>query len=287
MKRVLYLVVLVFYGPAVGSMVLANEQDRSDPGPAGVGRVPPGLYVEVNETGQQHPSLVVGVQEVTPNIVLLRGVNGWLAFASYDESRKEYRGFFEWKEFGAGRSPGGKWADLYQFRLVAQEDGQFHMTGKSRANDFIIRGKPRGEEKLVQLPAADEDARKELKALQGKWKAVAMEAAGRPLPRDTFPAFTWDIAEDGTSTAHMPTGDYPVAIAVDPGKNPRTFVTLNEKGEYKGTRQYGIYKLEGDRFTVCETPPGVTENDRPTDFTTRGSPNVVIVFERVKEDKKP
>ena len=51
-------------------------------------------------------------------------------------------------------------------------------------------------------------------------------------------------------------------------------------------KQYGIYKLEGDTFTVCITPPGKTEVDRPKDFSTKDSNNVIFVFERVKEEKK-
>jgi uncharacterized protein (TIGR03067 family) len=244
----------------------------------------------VNEKGETNPGLVVGVQEVTSNIVVVHGANGWVAFASYDEAQKEYRGFFEWKEFGAYRSPGGKWADLYQVRLVAQEGGQLHMTGKSKAHDFLIRARPRVEEKTAResAPGPDPESDKELKALQGKWKAVAIEVAGKPLPRDTFPAFTWVIADDGTSTAQMPAGDFPVAISVDPRKNPKTFVNLHlGRGEYTGQKQYGIYKLEGDKLTVCQAPPGAAESDRPKDFTTKDTVNMVTVFERVKEDNKP
>ena len=35
------------------------------------------------------------------------------------------------------------------------------------------------------------------------------------------------------------------------------------------------------------TPRGSAEGDRPKDFTTKDTTNVVFVFERVKEDKKP
>jgi uncharacterized protein (TIGR03067 family) len=285
MKRVLYLTVVVLCGPALASMALAGNKDKADPAPVGVGRVSPGLYVEVNERGEPNPLLEVGVQEVTPNIVVVSGANGWVVFAAYDEAQKEYRGFFEWKQFGAYRSPGGKWADLYQVRLVAQEGGQFHMTGKSKANDFIIRGMSKPEEELV---AGGEDARKELQALDGKWKVAAIEVAGKSLPKDSFPAFTWVIHDDGKTTAQLPAGDFPVAISVDPKKNPKTFVVLHQgNGEYKGQRQYGIYKLEGDKLTVCQAPPGAPEGVRPTDFTTKGTVNVMTVFERVKEDKKP
>jgi uncharacterized protein (TIGR03067 family) len=283
-KRFLSLTVAVLCVPGVSSMALAGDTDKAHPAPAGVGRVSPGLYVEVNEKGEPNPLSGVGVQEVTPNIVVVSGANGWVAFAAYDEARKEYRGCFEWKAFGPYRSPGGKWADLYQVRLVAQEGGQFLMTGKSRANDFIIRGKPKPDEELVA--SGDEDVRKELQALQGKWKAAAIEVAGKSLPKGSFPAFTWVIHDDGKTTARMPAGDFPVAIAVDPKKSPKTFVNLHlGNGEYKGKKQYGIYKLEGDHLTVCQAPPGAPEGDRPTDFTTKDTTNVVTVFERVKEDK--
>ncbi len=138
------------------------------------------------------------------------------------------------------------------------------------------------------LGAADtKEARQELKALQGKWKTVAGEAAGKPFPRDGIPAFTVVIAADGKSTGQTPQGAFQFTITVNPRKNPKTIDNLHESGEQKGKRQYGIYKLEGDRFTVCITPRGAAEGDRPKDFTTRGTTNIIFVFERVKADKKP
>jgi hypothetical protein len=59
-------------------------------------------------------------------------------------------------------------------------------------------------------------------------------------------------------------------------------VNHHESGPQKGQKQYGIYKLEGDRFTVCAGPRGATESDRPKSFITEGTVNVVFVFERVK-----
>jgi uncharacterized protein (TIGR03067 family) len=57
---------------------------------------------------------------------------------------------------------------------------------------------------------------------------------------------------------------------------------LHESGAEKGKRQYGIYKLEGDKWTVCITGPRATEGDRPKDFITKGTANAVFVFEREK-----
>jgi uncharacterized protein (TIGR03067 family) len=132
---------------------------------------------------------------------------------------------------------------------------------------------------------SDDDVRKELEALQGKWKTVAVEAAGKPFSKDEIPAFTIVVAADGKSMGHTPQEEFRFTMTVNPRKIPKTIENLHESGQQKGKRQYGIYKLEGDSFTVCMTRPGSPEDSRPKDFTTKNTTNVVFVFERVKEDK--
>ena len=140
---------------------------------------------------------------------------------------------------------------------------------------------------LLLAAGNDDDVRKELKALQGKWKAVALEAGGKPLPKEAIPDFTFLIGADGKSTGKMAQSEYTATITVNPKKDPKTIDNVHESGAQKGEKQYGVYKLEGDKLTVCMTPPGAAEGDRPKDFTTKDSTNVVFVFERVKENKKP
>jgi uncharacterized protein (TIGR03067 family) len=137
------------------------------------------------------------------------------------------------------------------------------------------------------LMAAHDDVQKELEALQGKWKTVAGEVAGQPFPNDGVPAFSMVIAANGKATGQTPQEEFQFTITLDPRHNPKTIDNLHESGEQKGKRQYGIYKLEGDKFTVCVTPRGSPEADRPKEFTTKGTTNVVFVFERVKDAKKP
>jgi uncharacterized protein (TIGR03067 family) len=138
------------------------------------------------------------------------------------------------------------------------------------------------------LMAADnDDVKKELKALQGKWKVVSLEAGGNVLPKEAVPDFTFTVGADGKSTGKHPKGEYEATVTVDPRKKPKTIDNLHESGDQKGKKQYGIYKLEGDTLTVCITRPGAAEGDRPKDFATKDTANVVFVFERVKEEKKP
>jgi len=137
------------------------------------------------------------------------------------------------------------------------------------------------------LAAGGDDVRKELKALEGEWKAVAMEAAGQSLPKERMPEFTYVVGPNGKATGKMAVGEYQATITVDPKKTPKTIDNLHDTGAQKGKKQFGIYKLEGDKWTVCMTRPGVAETDRPKNFATKDSANVVFVFERIKENKKP
>ena len=137
------------------------------------------------------------------------------------------------------------------------------------------------------LSAGEDDVRKELKALQGKWKAVALEAGGKPLPKTAVPDFLFIVGTDGKATGRMGKVEYQAKVIVDPAKKPRTIDNVHETGAHKGKKQFGIYKLEGDKWTVCITAPGATESDRPKSFDTKDTKNVVFIFERAKEVKKP
>ncbi len=133
------------------------------------------------------------------------------------------------------------------------------------------------------VAAGTDDVRKELKALQGTWKAVALEAGGKALPKEAVPDFTFIIGAEGKSTGKTAQGDYTATILVNPKSDPKTIDNLHESGAQKGKKQCGVYKLEGNKLTVCMTRPGVEETDRPKDFATKETANVVFVFERFKE----
>lgn len=131
----------------------------------------------------------------------------------------------------------------------------------------------------------DDAVQKELKALQGTWKAVALEANGNPFPKNAVPSFTYTVSADGKATGKMGNSEYTATMTVDPSKNPRTMENQHQSGPNKGKTQYAIYKLEGDKWTVCITAPGAAESNRPKDFNTKNSTNVVFIFEKVKENK--
>ena len=131
------------------------------------------------------------------------------------------------------------------------------------------------------------DVTKELKALEGKWKAVGMEAGGQTFPKASVVDFTFIVAAKGKAIGKSSQEEYQATITVDPKKSPKTIDNLHDSGTHQGKKQYGIYKLEGEKWTVCMTRPGVAESDRPKSFDTKGTANVVFVFVRLKEGKKP
>src|SRR5262245_34991990 len=110
------------------------------------------------------------------------------------------------------------------------------------------------------------DVNRELQALEGKWKAVALEAGGKPVPKESVPDFTFIVAAGGKAIGRSPQGEYQATITVDPQKSPKTIDNLHQSGAQRGKKQYGIYNLEGDKWTVCMTLPWVPERDRPQGF---------------------
>ena len=137
---------------------------------------------------------------------------------------------------------------------------------------------------IVGAPG-DDDVRKELQALAGKWKAVGFEAGGKSFTKEQVEAmnFTMTIGADGKSTGKTAQEEFQFTMTIDPKKSPKTLENLHESGAQKGKKQYGIYKLEGGRWVVCATNRGAAEKDRPKSFDTTGTGNVVFIFERVKE----
>jgi len=137
------------------------------------------------------------------------------------------------------------------------------------------------------LSADDEDVAKEIKTLQGTWKAVGLEAGGRAFPKEAVPEFLYIVSAGGKATGKMGQVEYQAQMLVDPTKSPKTIDNVHETGDQKGKKQFGIYKVEDGKWIVCMTIPGAAETDRPKSFETKGTACVVFTFELVKDEKKP
>jgi RNA polymerase sigma factor (sigma-70 family) len=132
-----------------------------------------------------------------------------------------------------------------------------------------------------ERPAAKptEDAAKaDLEKLQGTWRLVAVEEAGKPLPPANFGRNThWDfsgITGKFTSGMRVMSG----TVTLDPTKDPKWIdLTLG-----KDFVLQGIYELKGDTLRVFLLPTGT---GRPSEFKTReGTTQTMSTYERAKTD---
>ena len=132
--------------------------------------------------------------------------------------------------------------------------------------------------------AADDDMKKELERLQGTWMLVGREYDGKAASEDDVKALEGKLVfEGGDRASYTSRGDEAgrqVTFKLDPTAKPRTIEWTVTKGPAKGEKVLAIYKIEGDKLTVCA---GTTER-RPKEFVTKpGSPFVIVVFQKQKK----
>lgn len=132
------------------------------------------------------------------------------------------------------------------------------------------------------LSAADakDDGKADLKKLEGTYVMVSGEDKGEKLPEKTIKSakltiegdkHTVKIGEDTIIGTHK----------LAPTKKPKEIDAMDTEGPFKGKTTLGIYKLEGDEFTVCFAPP---DKDRPKEFTSKsGTGAFVHVWKRQKK----
>jgi uncharacterized protein (TIGR03067 family) len=136
--------------------------------------------------------------------------------------------------------------------------------------------------------AAEDDAiAKEFKAIAGTWKLVSAEDGGKATPKADLLAITFTLGTDGKASVRVNGGDeFQTKSIIDPTRKPKTLDIEYMGGLYQGQKQYGIYKLDGDRWTVFSTAPGGKAEDRPKEFDSKTAKGALVVWERVKEEKK-
>jgi uncharacterized protein (TIGR03067 family) len=108
--------------------------------------------------------------------------------------------------------------------------------------------------------------------LEGAWKVVSCEADGWKMPPDAFAGSS--IVIKGTRFTSFGMGaPYEGTIELDETKQPKAFDLLITGGHAAGTRNLGIYKVDGDTWTICLAPGG---KRRPRTFTTRAGTGLAL-----------
>jgi uncharacterized protein (TIGR03067 family) len=135
------------------------------------------------------------------------------------------------------------------------------------------------EDKKADPPS--KDAKKELATLQGEWEAVRGEQNGSVVEwRDGEKRFL--LEKNKLFVFHPQTGKKIewLTITIDPDTSPKC---IDLAGKGKGAME-GIYRLSGDTWTVCFDRDVKTVKARPTAFSTKESPSLVILtLKRIKK----
>jgi uncharacterized protein (TIGR03067 family) len=113
--------------------------------------------------------------------------------------------------------------------------------------------------------------------IEGKWVAVSYKRGPREVPKDM-------IKTELTITKgayEFPTGINKISmkgtLAVDAAKGTIDFTPGD--GPSKGKTLLGIYKVEGDKLTICF---GAAGKDRPKEFKTEDPMIVLASYEKKK-----
>ena len=131
------------------------------------------------------------------------------------------------------------------------------------------------------LPALADDAGKEdAKKMDGTWKPVAAELAGKPFPDDALKAMKLVVSE-GKYAVTVGEQTDEGTVKLDPAKKPRAMDVVGTKGPNKGKTILAVYELKDDTLRVCYDLSGKA---RPAEFKTKADTQLFLV--EYKRQKK-
>jgi uncharacterized protein (TIGR03067 family) len=138
---------------------------------------------------------------------------------------------------------------------------------------------------LVVAPLVAQDAKEDLKKLQGTWEFVAVVDNGKEVPADKVKGAKVIVTEDKVKLvppASAPAGakEMVLAIKLDPAETPKAIDLTPTAGPQKDETARGIYQIEGDTLKLCL--PGELKQDRPTALESKeGSRTTLLTLKRV------
>jgi uncharacterized protein (TIGR03067 family) len=134
----------------------------------------------------------------------------------------------------------------------------------------------------VVQPAKDDAVQSELKRLVGTWEVESISFLGQKLPADSLKGETLSVKDGKYETSpRVALSGFSSrgVLVVDPVRMPATLTRhiVRTPGAKPVEKSDGIYKLEGDRLTVC------FGDERPTSFEATDKVSV-MAFRRSKPD---
>ena len=135
-----------------------------------------------------------------------------------------------------------------------------------------------GDPKVDPPKSAAADA----EGIQGTWTAVSAEQDGKEAPAEAIKDFTLIVTAD--KLTFNPTGENrQSSYKLDPSKTPKEIELTPLDGPAKGKPMKNIYRLDGDRLTLClQNGDGAA----PAEFATKADSGLrLLVLKRRPADK--
>ena len=148
-------------------------------------------------------------------------------------------------------------------------------------------GKPAGSStRPAEDTKKDDAANAELKKLEGNWRLTREEQRGnlRALIEQKKPGVFFEDGKIQWTSAYMGHGGARGDVAANPAAEPKEIDVEITRGSGLGKKVLGIYKIEGDKLTICW---GELDGKRPKKFVTTtaiGAGEYLQTFQRVKDD---
>lgn len=133
---------------------------------------------------------------------------------------------------------------------------------------------------LAVVAFAGDKGKTDRDAIQGTWGIVSVEIDKQPMPSD-MSADARLVLKGEKYSFTLSDAKLEMAYKLQPDKTPKAIDLTVAEGAMMGQTYYGIYKLDGDTYTVCRsTVPG---KPRPTVFATQpDSGLMLVVWKRIK-----
>ena len=123
----------------------------------------------------------------------------------------------------------------------------------------------------------DADPRRQL---VGKWNCNSATIDGSPIAAETAQALTLTLTADRFKTQRGDQVLFDSTYILDASKEPKQIDMIGTEGELKGKPALGIYKLDGEKLTLCYTMPG---KERPAKFESPAKSGIYLIeWQRAK-----
>ncbi|MEK6249429.1 MAG: TIGR03067 domain-containing protein [Planctomycetales bacterium] len=114
--------------------------------------------------------------------------------------------------------------------------------------------------------------------IEGTWTLVSGEQDGQQISDEVLQSAKLNIVGE-KHTVQLGEDEMAGTHKLDGNRTPMTIDASDTSGPFSGQTLLGIFKLEGDLFTVCFAASG---NDRPADFSTKdGKAAILHTWKRV------